>query len=268
MNSNDPGVYKTLYRSGNLPGGRFREVNALHVHVDGGGRYDWVLGLVRGLEAQGSPGKLNAVSKAISGPQRAQQPETYQSHTPGGQQEDLEYFSTTLLANRAAAIGVLRYILPALVAHPGGVVEVERVVASFEKDRQLLADFDDVLPIQGTEVGFETNFTLDFEVHHGIDLDMQSAPVTLAEILRETHSRGIVVGGWFQFEKQPGICSYRSNSFWKADGLIEHVQTERQALTDYLRTTTSPWRFWTIIERVLAIWQSPLNPIPTPSDRK
>src|SRR5260370_41342357 len=154
MSTNRTGVCTTQYRSDGLPRGALRQLGTMHLHMDGGGKADLVLNLVRELEAKGAGGKLTAVTRSVAVPQRKDQPTTYSSHTPGtGDEEELEYFSTSGMTDRIGTVGCLKDILPKLNDHPGSVVEVERVVATLERHHCCLEDFEELAPTGSYERG-------------------------------------------------------------------------------------------------------------------
>jgi hypothetical protein len=219
-----------------------------------------VLDLVLQLEAAGAKGKLTEVARSVAGPQRKEQPATYASHTPGIQDEELEYFSTSELTDRTMAVSFLGSLLPKLSAHPGAVVEVERVVATVQDMQWAQVPVAEMAPIEGMEVGFHKNPSLPLECHHAINIRAESEPLSLDDLLQDTAKLGIVVGGWFNFAKED-VWSYRSNSFWSAERLRDQVLKECELLHRYVQERGHVYDMWTIVEQVIGIWRAPLQPI-------
>jgi len=252
------------FRSAGLPPGYFGRVGGLHLHVDGAGQRDFVVTLLRELQAAGARGKLNAITDALIGPQRKELASTYASHTPGtGDTERFEYFSTIETRDRDAAIEQLRWILPRLAAHDGIVVEVERVV--YRIDTAGVASSlpeDEVAPLQSLEVGFERSPTLPFEIHHAFDIpkptEESRPPIALRKIMDDTVAAGLPVGGWYHFEKADA-WAYRSNAFATADALDRTALSQHAALKSCLIETGLQFRMWSIIEQVLGVWRTPLR---------
>src|SRR5947209_3810498 len=172
----------------------------MHMHIDGAGYQDLVNSLVRELEAGGARVKLTAVTQAVIGPQRAEEPDTYASHTPGSlNEEHLEYFSTSSLRNRADAVRTLATIIPLLAPHDGVVIEVERIIAKLDEKGWRSVPAKDTDPISGSEVGFVRNPTMMYEIHHALDLlpgpnGSSLPPMRIGELLQDTTARGLKVG--------------------------------------------------------------------------
>lgn len=249
------GFSTTQYRSPDIPKGHFSQVGRLHIHVDGGGDTGLV---VAALSALGL-GKLNVVTDALAGPQREEFPTTYASHTPVVEgQEVLEYFSTSHLASRDQAIYALNRVLPLLANRPAIVVEVEHVIAKIDSyGRWSTVPIDRVLPIESVEVGFECAPTLPFEIHHAVDISSGSPSLTLRQLLQETTELGVRVGGWFSFTKE-NVCAYRSNAFSTANDFEGYARTTHELLDQYLRHRGVDYQLWTLIERVIGVWRTPL----------
>lgn len=264
MNRNE--AYSTLYRTDGLSGGALRRLGTMHLHVDGGEKIDDVFNLVKSLEKQDVPGKITAVIKSTPGPQRVDHPATYASHTPGKPDcEELEYFSTSKMTDRAATVVLLKQILPGLGRFSGAVVEVERVIVTIEDGIANQVAFEEMAPIESREVGFVKATTLPFEVHHAIDIRSEKEPVNLKKLLCETAALGVVVGGWFIFQKEYG-WSYRSNSFWSLPGLYDRAMEDHRTLNSYLLKGGIGFRMWTIIEQVIGIWKAPFTALPEASE--
>lgn len=245
-----------LYRTQGLAHEFFSQPGTLHLHVDGGDDPHLALNIVLQLERQSCPGKVNRVVNSIAGPQRASLPETYESHTPSTDGvEQFEYFATTWLPNRQKAVEVLRNIIPTLESHHGVVIEVERVIARIDQAGvwHAMKGTERIPPIEAQDVNWEVSSTLPFEIHHGFDLPLDSN-IALPDLLKETTSLGVVVGGWFSFARR-GRLSFRSNSFSHADGLREMVLREHKALSEYLQQRGFSCPLRTVVEEVLGVWR-------------
>ena len=250
------------YRSLDLPKGYFSRIGSMHMHIDGGGNADLVTAALRELESSGARGKINIVMDSIPGPQRQDYPDTYASHTPVLEtQEVLDYFSTTHLANRDQAIKALSRILPLLSDHPAIVVEVEHVVAKIDRTGHWSAVcVDRVLPIESGEVGFERAATLPYEVHMCVDISGTTPTLSLRQLLQESAELGVRVGGWFTFMKED-VCAYRSNAFSTADDFEEYARTNHELLDRFLKNRGIDYQLWTLIERVIGVWRTPVQPV-------
>lgn len=245
------------YRSPGLPRGYFGRVGSLHMHVDGGGEPALVRELLQRLEREGGKGKLDLITDSIAGPQRADFPETYRSHTPGlNELERFEYFSTIHLRDRLHAIGTLRQTLPFTTRTPGVIVEVEHVVGRAEgKERWSGIDIDRVPPITSCEAGFERVNTLPFELHVAIEIFQQTRPLTLGELLEKSIAAGVRVGSWFEFRKNQ-VWAYRSNAFAYEQDFVASAIHSHESIERWLSGSGFDYRLWTIAERVLGVWRS------------
>jgi hypothetical protein len=248
------------HRSRGLKSGELRQLGTIHMHVDGGGKSDLVLEVVKSLEKRGSKGKLSVIARSVPGPQREKHPEVYKIHTPGiDDEESLEYFSTSGIADRNDAIECIKLILPRLTEHPGAVLEVECVIGAITDGKWSGAK--GVPPIRGEEVRFDKSPTLPFEIHHAFDVPMEAGPpLDLDKLLADVTELGIPVGGWFAFLKNEKEWSYRSNAFVERVYLEEYVMAEYRKLAEYLKERNILARQWTIVEEVLGIWKIPERP--------
>lgn len=252
-----------LHRSPGLQPGTFRQLGVMHLHIDGAGYQDLVNSLVSELEVCGAKVKLTAVTQAVIGPQRIQQPETYASHTPGMSVEKLEYFSTSTLHNRSDAITTIAKTIPRISTHDGVVIEVERVIGKLDEIGWQSVPVKDQ-PILGVEVGYGRSPTLAYEIHHAIDLVSDSLvtnqpALDLQELLRDTTNRGLNVGGWFSFFKSTGQLSFRSNAFTDEEDIERQVHFEYNLIRESELLHGIQFRQWTIVEQVLGIWRSPFE---------
>src|SRR5579871_3507179 len=163
------------YRSPDLPRGYFRRLGCLHLHIDGGTQLEGVMSILDDMRDCHLLAKLTKISKALAGPQRTQQPETYEAHTPGSlEEEQFNYFATIALDDRSHAIAILTTILPGLLQTPNFVVEVERVIAVTEGDKPWTSLDELEKPLTGKEVGHTPAPSLPIEIHHGFDTPIES----------------------------------------------------------------------------------------------
>ncbi len=250
------------YRSVGTPPGFFSRIGTVHLHVDGAHDFALARQAVQTLEAGGAPGKLTRITKFIAGPQRTEQPEVYGAHSPGTVGEEFEYFSTTLIRDRAEAVSATRQVLPMIAESPGTIVELERVIATIDTDGrwERLAE-KGLEPVDGHEVGFATATRLPIEIHHAIDAGSNTpAPLTLKDLLELSRRCSMNVGGWFLFEK-PGQCSYRSNEFSESQDVRQYVELQHAALTAALRGRGANCTVRTLVEQVLGVWKIPATPL-------
>jgi hypothetical protein len=253
-----------LYRSKGLRSGTFRQVGVLHMHIDGAGYQNLINSLVQQLEAGGARVKLTAVTQALAGPQRAEEVETYASHTPTvDDHEHLEYFSSSSLHNREDAVRTLGVVIPRVSGHEGVVIEVERVVAKMDDSGWQAISVREA-PITGAEVGFVNRASLPFEIHHAIDFEATASsksrpPITLSDLLVDMTAAGLKVGGWFTFLKGEGHWSFRSNAFTDGTDLEALVRGQHQLLKGYLADRQLLCNQWAIVEHVVGIWRSPFD---------
>jgi hypothetical protein len=263
------------YRSPGLHPGDLRRLGGIHLHVDGGGDHAFVRHILGELEKFGAKGKTTAISLSVEGPQRRDEPLTYASHTPGtANGEQFDYFLTSSLENRADALRTLGIVLPQIADRGDIVVEVEQVIATFERsagrsDWRRFAGTSPT-PIRSYEVGFNKGETLAFEIHHAIDFPSRGVPsFSVQKLLEETVPMGLRVGGWFSFVKPEGIWSFRSNAFTEGKNLEAEVRAQSDLLCDYLSSnsdTFEAFRLWTIVECVLGIWHTPLSRVAKEAD--
>lgn len=255
------GVFRGLivpfepYRSPGLAPGVFSTAGNLHLHVDGGGDMAMVESLLHGLERGGARGKINQIIDSVAGPQRAQLPETYSSHTPGtGGVEQFEYFATIDGGTRVQAVALLRALLPEIARHQGLVVEVERVIGRVDgRGRLIRADLLPLEKITEGDVGVAPSPTLTFEIHHGFEIHGGHGVPTLDDFAREMEALGICAGGWFRFAKR-NLVAYRSNAFSDGTDLNHIVEQEHAALQRYLDARAIDAKVRTVVEEVLGIW--------------
>jgi ABC-type amino acid transport substrate-binding protein len=261
------------YTSPGLGRSFFRRLGNLHLHVDGGRQHHLIARVVKQLEQQGAPGKIEHVRASIDGPQRSDPTlvGTYMSHTPGGiGAERFECFSTSHLLNREHAIEKALAALMATAKVEGLVVELEQVVACIDADgRWSELQKGEEVPALGPHDAIPPAETRPYEVHHGFEIPMNGGsgpPLTLEELRDATSQAGIPTGGWFFFAPEGDVWSYRSNGFFEATGLVSEVKQQnkklreclRTRLQDYLKKRGTKVKVWTVVERVLGVWRTPV----------
>jgi hypothetical protein len=253
------------YRSPGLWAGAFNSVGICHVHIDGARDQELVLEIVKRLEAQGNLGKLNHVYDFVAGSQRDLEPETYGAHTP--QQDDkeaLDFFSTNLVKDRTDAVKVANLIMEAVDKIPGVIVELEQAVGWLAHHKWVkpygyqIIPGREMEPVKDEEVSFQPAKTMKLEVHHGFDISGANPPVSLPKLLRYCESEGVVIGGWFLFQKKPRLWAYRSNSFTNQSlsEACEVAELERQKIDAFLESERRMVTPRTLLEKVVGIWKS------------
>ncbi len=249
---------KLSYRSTNLPSGFFNILGSAHIHIDGSQNPDLILGIVKELDAQGHPGKLNVVHNFIAGQQRELLPETYQSHTPKiAGEEALDFFSTNLVKGREDAIQVTNFIGESLGKTPGMIIELEQVVSWLdEKGWNDLQFRDYIQPIRSDEVRFTPSPTEAFELHHGFEIPKNGKPtISLEALLIFCIQKNIMIGGWFIFEKEH-TWAYRSNSFTDGKFLYAQMRDEREKMVEFLQKEKIVAQPRVLAEKVIGIWHT------------
>src|SRR3989338_2116365 len=237
----------------------FSKPGTSHVHIDGSQDYELVTKLVSQMETRGNPGKFNHVYDFIAGQQRKILPETYQSHTPAlDGKEALDFFSTTLVRDRNDAIRLVNLIMKSLAHIPGIIIELEQVRGLYDYDSWQEIDASQRMkPITKKEIRYAPGPSLPIEIHHQFDIPKHGvAPISLYKLLKHCEVHGIVVGGWFVFEKEHH-WAYRSNSFVDEKSYKKIVEREYWALDAYLKTQGyTLQKFRTLAEGVVGIWQT------------
>jgi len=268
---------KSKYSNPKFPTGYFSKIDTIHLHVDGGTENDLVLGIVDELNRKQMPSKLTAIHQAIEGPQRKQFRDTYQVHTPGVDgQEELEYFSTTLLHSNSATISgnpnlldkKLKPLLAELSDTKGIVIEIERVVGKIGEEIEWTKTSVPSYKLNLTNVGFhQRRGTLPVEIHYAIDIQKEEdwqtrQPFSLQNLLDECTKLDIHVGGWFLFDKDQA-WAYRSNSFVSANISSEEIKKQRDTLAQWLANLNTEHNFEyqinVLVEQALGVWKTPLE---------
>jgi hypothetical protein len=214
------------------------------------------------LKNDGVKATITNVVETVIGPQRVKLPATYALHTPGtGGREEFGALLTAGFPSRERMIDAVGWLLPEVLAQPGAVLEVERVVAVTETDGTWRsAPFDTIAPISADEVGFTPSDTLPMEVHYAIDVLAESPrghrpPVALRTLFEDTMKHELDVGGWFLFQMPSNVWAYRSNMFTDMFVSLDELSRHREILADCARRYGFVHRVRIFVERVLGIWK-------------
>lgn len=271
--SDDARQYIRLTANGSH-GVDFNELDTIHVHVDGADAEQLVDSLVRELRDEGHPSKMHNVIDRISGPQRAEDPATYLSHTPGGTHERLDYFSTHLFGG----LGETKRQLQELLSHLHQrnvreiVIEAERIIGKVgERPEDVKWSHISILDfpvLSSGDVGYEKCPTKPIEIHFACDIPrrgrwLDKQPLELSQLLDITNGLGISVGGWFLFDKHSkDKWAYRSNMFVE-DVQQEEVEDIRRRLKTKIEEIGKREEFScevkALVEHTIGIWQTPLK---------
>jgi TIR domain len=245
--------------------GDFRKLGAFHVHIDGDDQAH-----IESLLGELGPtftSKVNRVTgEPVRGPQRDDPDfdETYRYHTPGSLgNEEFSVFSTTMLGVDSKlspeAIDALKHIITVVTRKAGPVVELERVVATIDKDGvwaevDLISDPTNLWKLSD-ECDYPRLSTFPIEIHHAIDIPKEGSlpPLNLAEDI----PKGSNIGGWFLFEKET-TWSYRSNQFADWSDYEHYAKDGDARLRKFLaelRERGVEATLRTLVEQVLGIWR-------------
>jgi hypothetical protein len=250
---------KIVYRSRGLSAGALNKMGTAHVHIDGANSQELVLGIVKQLARRGNLGKMNYVVDFVAGPQRLAEKETYAAHTPGAVEEELDFFSSTLVHDRRDAIAVINSIARSLRDTRGVIIELEQVAGWADRGcwQDEISPEQKMEPIRQGETLLAPKSSLPFEIHHGFDVKKsKSKPmVSLPKLLRFCRRHDMSVGGWFVFDKGTH-WAYRSNAFCRERGLIGLVEKQNQLLNEFLGEVGADASVRTLVERTLGIFHT------------
>lgn len=250
---------KMEYRSPGLEHGALNKIGLPHIHIDGARDEELVFGVVKELEACGNLGKFNQIADSVAGGQRSVLPEVYESHTPAiDGEETLDFFSSNLLKDRADALTAVNGIAAKIQNTPGAIIEVEQTIGRYDaRGWDWIKEGEEITPINQAEVDGKLEETWPYEIHHGFNVPKQSVelPINLEQLKNDCESSGIVIGGWFVFDRE-NEWAYRSNSFSQAVDVKAVVEKEQSALNAILTTYGQEVSVKTFVERVLGIWKS------------
>jgi hypothetical protein len=280
-----------------LPPGISRRLGSIHLHIDGGAERKLVRSAMAVHHARGYPTEQNSVIQFLPGRQRKLDPEMYSLHTPGIEQEELDYFSTTCLHPgpelpepaqwqkiKAATRDVLVQLddLETSANASGVVLELERVVGAVDEagnielvDSLRLRDIDASAMFDGQDLLFKPNYretwvagTPLYELHFSLDLgrspDDSMPPLTLQRVSEMSEQASLAVGGWFLFDDKRR-WAYRSNGFEPAitrELLTDCYQRFKDVLDKAGITRWPGYKLRLIAEEAVAVWKSPLKKFP------
>lgn len=254
-----------LFRSAEFPRRATRRLGNVHLHLDCRqfqGADQRLVDIAHGLDRCGWPSKVTRVAVArpgahVTDPDFA---EDYREHTPElcSVQSSFAAYLTMLLTLKAETLEQLsvvhdrvREVLAKPLSHLsdiGVVAELERVAALIDVDAMQIAR-PATIPAKG-----DAERTL-FEVHHLVDLP-SSAAIGFSEWMRRCEEAGVVVGGWFQFDR-PGQCALRSVRFSRTPDLFE-LTSETRALAALVAEFAGSGvaRVETVVEQIIDIWRA------------
>ncbi|WP_437655780.1 CHAT domain-containing protein [Sorangium sp. So ce1182] len=249
-----------------FPEGYFRRIGTMHLHIDGGTALPLIEAWAQRFNEREIPTKITRVSRFSRGPQRDELKDTYEIHTPGVNQESLEYFTTSLLDDDKHDIATLvEETLAEIENIKGIVVELERVVAVVSDDAEG-SDSSHLKGLQGA-VRFDTRKTsFRVEIHYMVDIskgaDDKREPLSLGAIVKICNDNGIDIGGWFLFERSD-IWAYRSNSFALKIPEREELNAKRlrlqRKLVEASGRAPSDVRVKVVVEESVGIWKTPVT---------
>lgn len=221
-----------------------------------------LIDIAHGLDHCGWPSKVTRVTVArpgahVTDPDFA---EDYREHTPelcSGQSSFAVYLTMllTLKAETLEQLSVFHERVREALAKPlshlsdiGVVAELERVAALIDIDAAHIARPATISAKDDTER------TL-FEVHHLVDFP-SSAAIGFNEWMRRCEEAGVVVGGWFQFDK-PGQSALRSVRFSRTPDLFE-LMSETRTLAALVAEFPGAGvaRVETVVEQIIDIWRA------------
>lgn len=231
---------------------KFSTIGGRHLHLDGARNKFLIFLLVGVLRLFRFPTRFHYVKDFVAGRQREILPVEYQSHTPGVAEEELSFFTSTLLPDRTKTVKLVRLIYRLLSFLPGTVLEVEQIIAELDAGtkiwRTLHGKADDALTAY--ELGFPPGVTWQYEVHHGVNLSPGSK-VDLVDLMAYCSDRGMNLGGWFVFLRSNEVA-LRSNSFTNSHDFVNQVERESDVIVEYFRSRgLEPTRQRCLVERVL-----------------
>jgi hypothetical protein len=256
----------SLYRSDTYPSGATRNVGNMHMHLDcskSATSETRLVEIAKILEEQGWPSKVSRVNLAkpglhLSDPEYA---EEYSQHTPELCTGDNTFaaYLTTLLAPEVIeaqhAAELCKQAREAMANHMNGfseaeiVIEVERVSALVETDAIRVAAPGKMPLNDNRGRGL-------FEAHHFVNMP-HDAPVDFDEWQALCNLSGIVVGGWFQFDKED-CQALRSVRFIRNLDLLGLADERRELdyiVREHFGVKPEDAHIQTIVEQIVDIWR-------------
>jgi len=255
------------------PPGYFRELDSIHVHVDGGLTGSALVHtLVERFDQKGYPSKLSQIIDSAHGPQRESEPELYDGHNP----KVLNYFSTSLFGNFADTKTNLRHLLAELARQNEVVIEAERVIGVVDDEIRWSKVTEHTYPfIDSADCGFaKVETTKRVEIHFSCDIPRQGRwqaepPLSFRTLLDISAEEGIELGGWFLFNRR-GTWAYRSNMFLEeAVPWLVKEQRDRVSLrlSEVGRELGFSCEVSALAEQSLAVWKTPLETFDKPKSK-
>jgi len=233
----------------------------MHLHVDCSEAYDVeskLTEIANVCDKMGWPSKVTSITRARQGT-HLQHPEyelDYSLHTPelkAGKETFASYLTVLLSTKDETQAGVLglchkarQFLEGSLSVISDGevVVEIERVSAVLKDDIIRIA-----MPAVIGPAG--KNIRAPFELHHFVDFSNDSG-IEFDEWI-DRCGEGILVGGWFQFDKVSGR-SFRSVRFARSLDLFD-LTSEARAIERAAKSFTQFVRTETVVEQILDIWR-------------
>ncbi len=98
-----------------------------------------------------------------------------------------------------------------------------------------------------------------FEIHHAVSFSKAFLTITGRDLLRIlsrlSEDVGVVVGGWFLFDKEESI-ECRSVRFANGDDVERLAKDSHTTLLSAIECNNlNPINYWTIFEQILGIWK-------------
>jgi hypothetical protein len=256
-----------LYRSTNYPGSHaVRKVGNMHMHLDCSHSTtsdNRLVEIAQTLEKHGWASKVSRVSVAKPGAHLVdpEYRDDYREHTPElvtGKNTFAAYLTTFLAAEvnePKEAADLCKKARAIMQSETSGfseaevVIEIERVAA--------LIDADNIQAASPPELSYHNEIRNSlFEIHHFIDLP-HTQSIEFEEWQALCNLSGIVVGGWFQFNKQD-VQALRSVRFTKKPNLLS-LANETRELAKIVRESTDiapdDISVQTVVEQVTDIWR-------------
>jgi len=267
LQDNAPVELSSLFRSKNYPAaGSTRRVGNMHMHLDcsksetSEGR---LVEIAQILERQGWPSKVSRVNLARGGMHLSdpEYVEDYLEHTPelcAGTNTFAAYL-TTLMAPEVndpeLGKSLCKQARTIMAEQSKGfseadvVIEIERVTALID-EKSIQVAGPATFPLSD-----KTTRPL-YEVHHLVDLPRSSA-VEFDEWQALCNLSGIVVGGWFRFDKKDEQA-LRSVKFARSLDVLSLIKETRELnyiLREHLDVDEKDMHVQTVVEQVVDIWR-------------
>jgi len=255
-----------LYRSAHYPGGHaIRKVGNMHMHLDcsrSATSENRLVEIAQTLEQHGWPSKVSRVNLAKPGLHLSdpEYKEEYQEHTPElvtGKDTFAAYLTTFLAAEVNTPEEAARLCKEARAfmdtqtegfSEAEVVIEIERVAALLDPSETHTASPTELAAQDGLRNSL-------FEIHHFIDLP-HDATIAFDEWQALCNLSGIVVGGWFQFNKEQ-VQALRSVRFTKKPDL-KALAEETRELVHIVRENcvgANANCVQTVVEQIADIWR-------------